>query len=113
MLSPGERVGYVWPAGIPLRAIFFVALLPLLIACKDPPLQDPLQQIADTLLELTGLDREAIAVNPAAVVALRTPRTHDRILPAGVGCAVQTSDGKHIAVRETCEQVRQRLDAAK
>jgi hypothetical protein len=82
----------------------------MLLPCSDHPAG---QQLAVELVELTGLDGELIAINPASVVTLRAPRKHDHLLPASASCAVQTSDGKHISVRETCKQVRQRLDAAK
>jgi uncharacterized protein YlzI (FlbEa/FlbD family) len=82
----------------------------LLLSCADDPAAG--QQLAVTLIELTGLDGEPVAVNPHSVVTLRSPRPNDHLLPPGAACAVQTSDGKHVSVRETCEQVRQRLDAA-
>jgi hypothetical protein len=81
----------------------------VLLSCSDDPRAE---QIAVTLVELTGLDHESITVNPASIVALRTPREHDRVLPAAAACAVQTTDGKHISVLETCEKVRQLIDAA-
>jgi hypothetical protein len=92
-----------------VRPFFFVLLSLLLLSCADDPRAE---QIAVTLVELTGLDHETIAVNPASVVALRTPRTQGRVLPPEAACAVQTSDGKHISVLETCEKVRQLIDAA-
>jgi hypothetical protein len=103
------------PAGLAGRAngnravqrLLWPALL--LLSCADDPAR---KQLAVTLVELTGLDHESIAVNPASIVALRTPREHNRVLTPGAACAVQTNDGKHIAVLETCEQVRQRIDAA-
>jgi hypothetical protein len=90
-----------------VRVIF--GMTALLLSCTDHPAG---QQLAVTLIELTGLDNEPIAINPHSVVTLRSPRANDHLLPAGAACAVQTSDGKHVSVRETCEQVRQRLDAA-
>jgi uncharacterized protein YlzI (FlbEa/FlbD family) len=93
---------------------FSAALFFVLIACADDPWhEDPaLEQLAVNLIELTGLDDEPIAINPAEIVALRSPRRGDHLMTPDAACAVQTVDGKHIAVRETCPEVRKRIDAA-
>jgi hypothetical protein len=91
-----------------------LAVLLLLTACEDSRIHDdPPKQVAITLIEVTGLDHETIDVNPAEIVDLRSPRTHNRILPPKANCALQMTDGKHITVLETCDQVRQRIDAVK
>jgi hypothetical protein len=68
--------------------------------------------VAIDLIWLTGLDHEAIAINPGEVVSIRSPRKHHRVLPPGANCAITTSDGKFTSVIESCQVVLQRLQGA-
>jgi hypothetical protein len=69
--------------------------------------------VAVDLIQVTGLDGEAIAINPTEVVGIRAPRKHHRVLPPLANCAIMTTDGKFIAVLENCQMVSQRLEAVK
>ena len=69
--------------------------------------------LALNLIQLTGLDHEAIYVNPSAITVIREPRTHHRTLPANANCALMTSDGKFVSVLESCYVVRKLLNANK
>jgi hypothetical protein len=88
-------------------------LLVQLAGCSGTYHDDPPEQLALDLVQLTGLDRETIDINPGEVVAIRTPRVHHRVLPPEANCAVLTTDGKFISVLETCQQVRQLLGQAR
>lgn len=55
------------------------------------------------LLYLTGPDHQMIAINPAEIVSIRTPR--DGHFPKGTRCLIHMVDGKFIAVVETCKAV--------
>ena len=92
--------------------VFFVWLLAGCAAVvNDPP--DPRNQLAIELVELSGLDNEQIEVNPAAVVAIRSPRQKNRIMAPAANCALLTTDGRFISVLESCDEVRRRLGGAK
>jgi hypothetical protein len=69
--------------------------------------------VAVDLIQVTGLDGEAIAINPTEVVGIRAPRKHHRVLPPLANCAIMTTDGKFVAVLENCQVVSQRLEAVK
>lgn len=60
------------------------------------------------MIELTGPDQQMIEVNRNEIVSLRAPRVSDHFAP-GTRCLVFTTDGKYIAVTQTCESVNDRL----
>jgi hypothetical protein len=80
--------------------------LPIVVLVSGSP------QLAFDLVQLTGLDYEIIEVNPAEVVAIKTPRKRHRILPLAANCALLTTDGRLISVLETCQVVREKLKRA-
>lgn len=65
--------------------------------------------VAAHLIELTGPDQQIIAVSPSQVVSVREPRGDQHFGP-GIRCLLHTTDGKFIAVIETCQTVRELLD---
>lgn len=60
------------------------------------------------LVELHGLDGQLIELNPAAIITVRVPRVRDHFGP-GIRCLVHTTDGKFIAVTESCMDVLRAL----
>jgi len=60
--------------------------------------------VALELMQLTGPDNQAIEVNPEQVVSVREPRVNEHFAP-NVHCLLHTTDGKFIAVIQTCVQV--------
>jgi hypothetical protein len=57
------------------------------------------------LIQLHALDGSLIEVNPDAIASLRGRSTHDGHLHKDVNCLVNTTDGLHISVKETCGEV--------
>jgi hypothetical protein len=55
------------------------------------------------LIRLHGPEGQDIYVNPQAVVSVRAPRRTDTVGPQ-LHCLLHTTDGKYIAVVETCAQ---------
>jgi hypothetical protein len=62
------------------------------------------------LLQLTGPDGQHVEVNPAEIVTLREVTKNEHFAP-GTKCLIHTSDGKFVAVQETCEKVHEQLDS--
>ena len=57
-----------------------------------------------------GPDGHSISINPDHIVAMHetdSPNT-DKYL-VGVGCVINTTDGKFASVTETCDQVREMI----
>jgi hypothetical protein len=89
--------------------LFFV----MLAGCGPREGGDPLpSQVAVDMITVTGLDHQAIAVNPSEVVALKPPRP-GQPLHQRVGCAIMTADGNFISVLEDCPEVERRLKGGK
>lgn len=61
------------------------------------------------MIYLTGLDGQVIELNPHSIVTLRVPRGVDHF-DKDVKCLIHTSDGKTVAVVETCDQVHKLLE---
>jgi hypothetical protein len=55
------------------------------------------------LIRLHGPDGQEIYVNPKTVVSVRPPRGTDTVGPQ-LHCLLHTTDGKYIAVTETCDK---------
>jgi hypothetical protein len=66
--------------------------------------------VAIELLRVTGPDNQQIEINPQHVVSLRVPQV-DSNFPKGTRCLILTADTKFIAVQETCDQIRNMLQA--
>ena len=60
------------------------------------------------LIQFTGPDGQVIVLNPDEVVSVRSPRSTDHF-GQGIQCLIFTVDGKYIAVKEACSQVRETL----
>lgn len=66
--------------------------------------------LAMWLVHLTGPEGQLVELNPEAVVTLRDVRESDAAhFAKGVKCLIHTTDGKFVAVIETCAKVRQLL----
>jgi len=62
------------------------------------------------LVELHGPSGQAVWINPHEVTSVRTPlRANDRYIPGGTRCMVTMANGNLIAVRDSCDAVRQLL----
>ena len=62
------------------------------------------------MFHLTG--GQEVEINSTEIVAIRAPRSPDAV-HKDVSCVIFTTDGKFIAVQETCEQVERKVkDAA-
>lgn len=63
----------------------------------------------EQLLELHGPDGQRAYVAPRQIASLRTPTAFDlqRHFAAGTKCIVLTTDGKFVAVVETCAAIRE------
>jgi len=57
----------------------------------------------------TGAGGQPVFVNPSEVISVREPLGNGHYEP-GVRCVLHTSDGKFIAVTETCPEVRRKLE---
>jgi hypothetical protein len=57
------------------------------------------------LIQLHALDGSTIEVNPDAIASLRGRSTHDGHLHKNANCLVNTTDGLHLSVTETCSEV--------
>jgi hypothetical protein len=61
------------------------------------------------LIQLTGLDGQLIILSPNQIVTFRAPRKSEHFGP-GVRCVINSTDGKFVAVLETCQQVRKQIE---
>lgn len=68
--------------------------------------------VALYFIRLTGPDDISIDVNPAQIVTVREPRGQDRIVHKDAKCLVFLADSKFIAVKETCDRVRELIEQA-
>lgn len=64
--------------------------------------------VAVQMLVLTGPDNQLVEVAANHVVELRYPRSSEHFAH-GTRCIVFTSDGKYVAVTETCKQINDML----
>lgn len=75
-----------------------------------------MELIAATVIILHGPDRHEIRVNPRQVTALHSPRPGakkgDKLYDESINCLVNMTDGKHVAVIETCVHVEHLLHEA-
>jgi hypothetical protein len=67
-----------------------------------------MKALALALVALTGPGGQVIEINPAEIVSLREPRGDH--FDKDVHCLIHTSDGKFIAVLETCQAVGRKID---
>lgn len=73
-------------------------------------LPDVILILALHFIHVTGPDGQAIDVAVDQVVSLRS-RHESTPVHEEVNCLIHTADGKFIAVRETCAQVEELLNA--
>jgi hypothetical protein len=68
--------------------------------------------IAAAFVALTGPDQQPIAINPKQIISIRERRagaeTH---FHASIKCLLFTTDGKITGVTETCEKVKDLIEA--
>ena len=64
--------------------------------------------VAIDLLEVHGPDGQTAFINTHEIASLREPTTFDlrRHFPKGSRCIILTTDGKFLAVVETCGELR-------
>lgn len=76
---------------------------------------DPTPGLIIALLLLHGPTGREIRINPRNVTSLHAPvpGQHNKVLSEGVGCLINTSDGKFVSVIETCEAVSRMIEAPK
>ena len=69
--------------------------------------------IALDLLEVHGPDGQIALVNVNEIASIRAPTAADlgRHFAKGAKCVLLTTDGKFLAVVETCAEIRKALDA--
>jgi len=65
--------------------------------------------IAFHLVQFTGPHGQPVGINPMEVVSVRPVRATENFGP-GIKCLIHTSDGKFIAVVETCDVVKRKLE---
>lgn len=60
------------------------------------------------LVALHGADGQSVWVNVAEITSIRSPLSSDldQHFARGVHCVVVTSNGKFVATRESCDEVR-------
>jgi uncharacterized protein YlzI (FlbEa/FlbD family) len=71
---------------------------------------DPVILAALYLIRLHGLDGHEIDINPREITVMQEKKQGQH-LAAGAECAISLSDGKFVAVTETCDEVRQKIEA--
>jgi uncharacterized protein YlzI (FlbEa/FlbD family) len=62
------------------------------------------------LIVLHGLDGNEININPNEITVMRG-KEQGKHLPSTAECAISMADGKFVAVKETCNEVRQKIEA--
>lgn len=66
-----------------------------------------------TLVELHGPNGQRYFINPAEITTIREPINSDlRHFGSGTHCVIFITNGKFLAVRETCDEVRARVTGA-
>lgn len=71
---------------------------------------DPVIMATLYLIRLHGLDGQEIDINPREITVMRE-RGQGQHLTKDAECAISLSDGKFVAVKETCAEVRQKIEA--
>jgi hypothetical protein len=61
------------------------------------------------LIQLHALDGSLIEVNPDAIASLRGRSLHDGHFAKDANCLINTTDGLHLSVKETCNEVLQEI----
>lgn len=70
--------------------------------------------LALTLLVLTGLDGRPVSINPAQITRLYHGTDQpNKTVAKDAQCVVAFTDGKFVAVKESCETIRQKLEEKK
>jgi hypothetical protein len=66
------------------------------------------------LIEVIGLDKQVIRINPSEVVTIRHPRGDEQHhMSERVKCLIHTTDGKFVSVVEECDVVKEKLERAR
>jgi uncharacterized protein YlzI (FlbEa/FlbD family) len=71
---------------------------------------DPVILATLYLIRLHALDGHEVDINPREITVMQEKKQGQH-LAAGAECAISLSDGKFVAVTETCEEVRQKIEA--
>jgi uncharacterized protein YlzI (FlbEa/FlbD family) len=71
---------------------------------------DPVILAALYLIRLHDPNGNEVDINPREITVMRE-KQQGQHLTAEAECAISLSDGKFVSVRETCDQVRQKIDA--
>lgn len=71
----------------------------------------PLIAAGVRLVELHGADGQRYLLNAAQITTIREPSAYDlrQHFAAHSSCIILTTDGKFIATRETCDEVREKV----
>ena len=67
--------------------------------------------LAATLFVVTTLDGREVYVNSGQVISMATPGDA-KLFADGVRCVITLTDGKFVAVKESCAQVQARMAGA-
>jgi uncharacterized protein YlzI (FlbEa/FlbD family) len=70
---------------------------------------DPMIMATLYLIRLHSPDGHEIDINPREITVIRE-REHGKHFTPGVECAISMSDGKFVAVVETCDEVRAKIE---
>lgn len=73
-------------------------------------MSDVVLALALHFIRLTGPNEQSLDIAVDQIVSLRQ-KPNDEHFASNTNCLVHTTDGKFIAVKETCKEVEQRLDA--
>jgi uncharacterized protein YlzI (FlbEa/FlbD family) len=71
---------------------------------------NPIAVAALHWIVLHGLDGREIVINPNEITVMRGKEEGKHFGP-GAECMINMADGKFVAVKETCEAVREKIDA--
>jgi hypothetical protein len=61
------------------------------------------------LIQLHALDGSIVEVNPDAIASLRGRSPHNGHFAPGAHCLINTTDGLHLSVKETCVEITQEI----
>ena len=75
----------------------------------------PVPSLVIALLLLHGPNGREIRINSRNVTSLhaQVPGQPNKVIAAGVGCLINTTDGKFVSVVETCEAVSRMIETRK
>jgi uncharacterized protein YlzI (FlbEa/FlbD family) len=71
---------------------------------------NPIAVAALHWIVLHGLDGREIILNPSEITVMRGKEEGKHLAP-GAACAINMADGHFVSVKETCEVVREKIDA--